>query len=300
MSSKTAFSTGTRKITGFILTTIFFLLLIAATTASTTVFAPAVNYGTGAGTSPVSVATCDFNGDSAPDAATANNGDGSVSILLGNADGTFQAAIKYSLGTGIKPDSIICGDFNADGRWIWPQPIPTTTIFRSCLATATAPSRRRDLCHGGRGTSPISITMGDFDKDGKLDLATANVNSNDVSILLGERRRRLLRLSSTIPLTRASIPIPSPQETSTETETLIWQQRMPAATISPCCLGTGTAPFQAAVTYATGDGVTTGITPSPSSPETLTVTATLIWQAPITATISLCCSATATAPSGPQ
>ncbi|MCZ8024957.1 MAG: FG-GAP-like repeat-containing protein, partial [Microcystis sp. LE19-10.1B] len=35
------------------------------------------------------------------------------------------------------------------------------------------------------GSSPISVTVGDFNGDGKSDLATANVGSNNVSVLLG-------------------------------------------------------------------------------------------------------------------
>ncbi|MFN6212135.1 MAG: FG-GAP repeat domain-containing protein [Microcystis sp.] len=35
------------------------------------------------------------------------------------------------------------------------------------------------------GTSPVSVTVGDFNGDGKSDLATANLNSNNVSVLLG-------------------------------------------------------------------------------------------------------------------
>src|SRR5687768_4276836 len=54
---------------------------------------------------PTSVAVGDFNGDGKPDLAVANKfssdqtagfpGKGSVSVLLGNGDGTFQAAINY-------------------------------------------------------------------------------------------------------------------------------------------------------------------------------------------------------------
>ncbi|MEG5243203.1 DUF4347 domain-containing protein, partial [Microcoleus sp. A6-D4] len=37
----------------------------------------------------------------------------------------------------------------------------------------------------GVGTSPVSVTVGDFNGDGKTDIAAANANSNNVSVLLG-------------------------------------------------------------------------------------------------------------------
>jgi hypothetical protein len=47
----------------------------------------------------VSVAVGDFNGDGIPDLAVANNGDNTVSVLLGNGDGTFQAAQNFAAGS---------------------------------------------------------------------------------------------------------------------------------------------------------------------------------------------------------
>ena len=46
------------------------------------------------------------------------------------------------------------------------------------------------------GTFPFSIAMGDFNGDGKLDLAVANVSSNTVSILLGDGRGNFTLASS--------------------------------------------------------------------------------------------------------
>ena len=40
---------------------------------------------------------------------------------------------------------------------------------------------RRDF---GAGSGPVSVTVGDFDGDGKLDLAVANSDSNNVSVLI--------------------------------------------------------------------------------------------------------------------
>src|SRR6266542_763268 len=59
-------------------------------------FAPAVNYDVGS--IPTSVAVGDFNGDGNQDLAAASSDSDSVSVLLGNGDGTFASAVPYSVG----------------------------------------------------------------------------------------------------------------------------------------------------------------------------------------------------------
>src|SRR5438132_377175 len=126
---------------------------------------------------PQSLAVGDFNGDGRPDLAVANNGSTNVSVLLGNGDGTFQNAFGYGAGTG--PGSVAVGDFNGDGK---PD-----------LAVANIGSLRDNYTDGnvsvllgngdgtfrsavdyGAGSVPRSVTVGDFNGDGKLDLAVAN------------------------------------------------------------------------------------------------------------------------------
>src|SRR2546428_13621074 len=75
-------------------------------------FSPAVSYPVGV--NPQAVVTGDFNGDGRLDLAVANQSSNTVSILLGNADGTFQPAQNFATGTG--PQSPAVGDFNGDGR----------------------------------------------------------------------------------------------------------------------------------------------------------------------------------------
>ena len=66
------------------------------------------------GSEPHAIVAGDFNGDGRTDLAIANNGDNTVSVLLGNGDGTFQPQVTYAVGSD--PDAIVAGDFNGDGR----------------------------------------------------------------------------------------------------------------------------------------------------------------------------------------
>jgi predicted nucleotidyltransferase len=60
----------------------------------------------------VSVAVGDFNGDSDPDLAVANEVSDNVSVLLGDGSGGFGAASNFGVGDG--PRSVAVGDFNGD------------------------------------------------------------------------------------------------------------------------------------------------------------------------------------------
>src|SRR5260370_32493974 len=69
-------------------------------------FSPAVMYP--AGTNPGAVLTADFNGDGRLDLAVVNSSSSTVSVLLGNGDGTFQPAQNFA--TGTNPLSLAVGD----------------------------------------------------------------------------------------------------------------------------------------------------------------------------------------------
>jgi uncharacterized protein (DUF2141 family) len=88
-------------------------------------FQPAVAYNPG-GAWTKTVAVADVNGDTKPDllvtnqcgvGCTGTNDEGSVGVLLGNGDGTFQPAVNFRTGgPGALADSLAVGDFNRDGR----------------------------------------------------------------------------------------------------------------------------------------------------------------------------------------
>jgi hypothetical protein len=76
------------------------------------------NYPTGI--NPIPLALGDLNGDGRLDLAVANYGDpllgdGTISVFLGDGDGTFSAATPYPTGAA-GPQAVAIGDLNGDGR----------------------------------------------------------------------------------------------------------------------------------------------------------------------------------------
>ena len=126
---------------------------------------PPVSYPVGVG--PSSLVVGDFNGDGKPDLAVANYQSNSVSVLLGNGDGTFQAARNSVVGAA--PTSIAEGDFNGEGK--------LDLVVANFLDNSVS-----ILLGNGDGTfhnapnSPLSmyrpnlVAVGDFNGDGKLDV----------------------------------------------------------------------------------------------------------------------------------
>ena len=80
-------------------------------------FLEAPEFAVGTPEGPESVAVGDFNGDGKVDLAITNslnpNGN-TVSVLLGNGDGTFQPRVDYA--SGAFPQAVAVGDFNGDSK----------------------------------------------------------------------------------------------------------------------------------------------------------------------------------------
>lgn len=62
------------------------------------------------------VITGDFNHDSLLNVASLSAAPATVTILLGNGNGTFRAPVDYSVGTTLDSSGFAVGDFNGDGN----------------------------------------------------------------------------------------------------------------------------------------------------------------------------------------
>src|SRR4051812_16121908 len=87
-------------------------LFVAASPASGYGFKPPLNYPAHDG--PAGIAVGSLNGDAVPDLVVANYQSDDVSVLLGNADGSFQAPVSY--GVGSAPSAIAVRDVTGDSR----------------------------------------------------------------------------------------------------------------------------------------------------------------------------------------
>jgi hypothetical protein len=129
-------------------------------------FSPVVAYPvTG---NPATVVTADLNGDGRLDIATANFNDSTVSVLLGNADGTFQAAVTSP--TGVNPRTLAVGNFNADGR----PDLVTANVRGLSVLLNTGTGAFAAPASLSIPDAPLSVAVGDFNADGKLDLVATS------------------------------------------------------------------------------------------------------------------------------
>jgi uncharacterized repeat protein (TIGR01451 family) len=141
----------------------------------------------GVGSLPTKLSAADFNTDGNADLAVANFLDDSVTVLLGDGSGGFTPAgqplpirISFSVCLAVE-------DLNGDGSQ---DLVVTDENYENGIVVWLGDGRGGFTPAQGSpfsaGNSPASVAVGDFNGDGRPDLAVGNTGGNDVIILLGK------------------------------------------------------------------------------------------------------------------
>ncbi len=108
---------------------------------------------------------------------------GTVSILLGNGDGTFQPPASYTVGDS--PVAIAAGDFGGDGRL--DLAVANSDSGNVSVLMGNGDGTFRPAVDYPVGYDPTEIVAGDFTGDGRIDLAVAfkcSIFAGELSVLL--------------------------------------------------------------------------------------------------------------------
>jgi large repetitive protein len=136
---------------------------------------------TAAGTAPFGLTAADFDGDGKLDLAVANNDDDTVSILLGNGDGTFKTQTTFA--TVGSPYGIATGDLNGDGHADLVVGSTGGQGLTIALGDGTGAFTVTTLSASGCLAYPV---LADVNGDGNLDIVVGNECGNGIQIFLGD------------------------------------------------------------------------------------------------------------------
>jgi hypothetical protein len=223
---------------------------------------------------PNDVVIADFNGDGKLDLAASTSGN-TVDVLLGNGNGTFGSATSYPVGGQYGAGQLLVGDFSNDGK---------TGIAVLSGNSIDNTSGVSVLLGNGNGTfqtyltfptdpSPLYLALGDFNRDGRLDLAVTAMyfegTTGTVSILL---QGGISLTPGTLTYSQQDVGTSSPPQTATLTN-----YGSSALTINSISF-TGTDPTDFSETNTCGTSLASGascsisVTFKPNTIGTLTAT----------------------------
>ncbi len=124
----------------------------------------------------------DYDNDGLPDLATANYLPSTVSIVLGNGDGSFAA--QQSVSVGATPHGLAALDFDGDGDWDLVTANEGASNLSRLANDGNGVFTALTSFEGG-GSGEYPVATGDMNNDGILDLVVGTRNDQQVHVLTG-------------------------------------------------------------------------------------------------------------------
>lgn len=147
---------------------------------------PQVTTSTGVNSLPVWTELDDLNGDGILDLITSVFGTDSIDVQLGNGNGTFGTATSILIAPGFGPAEVHAVSLRGNGVLDLIVGSFNTNEIAVLLGNGNGTFEPPTLYTAGSAiNTPTSLTSGDFNDDGNLDVAVANTGDNTVSIFLG-------------------------------------------------------------------------------------------------------------------
>lgn len=132
---------------------------------------------------PDGVAAADFNADGNLDLAVTTDAPDKITLLMGNGLGGFAPGATILTGNGTGPGYIVAADMDNDGDQDLVVALHNSAAVRVYINSAGTFAQG---AQGATGADPRGLALGHFDGNGLLDVASANRDGNNATILLNQ------------------------------------------------------------------------------------------------------------------